>query len=201
MPFDIAKARAAKKSDTQIADYLGKTYGFDVAKARASGKTDTQIAEYLSKNDKPGTKPVAPVEPQESPEAKAQATADTNSAMLGLTDRLSGVEKPAESLDVAGLQDPFARVTNPNLPDPNAVDAQNKQVLKTKGFSAASADARKAMPERKETLAKQFDAEWNKQMSSAKNGEGIKERTKSDVWTDDAKQFTGGLVSTAAGIS
>jgi len=201
MPFDIAKARAAKKSDTQIADYLGKTYGFDVAKARASGKTDTQIAEYLSKNDKPGTKPVAPVEPQESPKAKAQATADTNSAMLGLTDRLSGVEKPAESLDVAGLQDPFARVTNPNLPDPNAVDAQNKQVLKTKGFSAASADARKAMPERKETLAKQFDAEWNKQMSSAKNGEGIKERTKSDVWTDAAKQFTGGLVSTAAGIS
>ena len=52
MPFDLQAARAAKKTDTQIADYLGSTLGFDVAAARKAGKTDTQIAEYLSTNDR-----------------------------------------------------------------------------------------------------------------------------------------------------
>lgn len=53
MAFNLEAARKAKKSDADIANYLGNQFGFNVDAARKAGKTDTQIAEYLSKNERP----------------------------------------------------------------------------------------------------------------------------------------------------
>lgn len=53
MPFDLAAARQAGKTDDQIASYLGQTLGFDVDAAVKSGKTPSDIAEYLSTHERP----------------------------------------------------------------------------------------------------------------------------------------------------
>lgn len=57
MAFNLQKARAAGKSDTEIADYLAGATGFKIDKARAAGKSDSEIAEYLSLNS---SKPAQP---------------------------------------------------------------------------------------------------------------------------------------------
>lgn len=53
MGFNLEKARAAGKTDSQIAEYLSSVSGFNISKARADGKTDSQIAEYLSTRSRP----------------------------------------------------------------------------------------------------------------------------------------------------
>lgn len=55
MPFDIESARASRKSDAEIANYLATKLNFDADAARKAGKTDSQIAEYLAKNERPQT--------------------------------------------------------------------------------------------------------------------------------------------------
>lgn len=51
MPFDVAGAKSAGYSDTEIADFLSEHLRFDALKAREAGYADKDIISYLSENE------------------------------------------------------------------------------------------------------------------------------------------------------
>lgn len=178
MPFDIASARAAKKSDTEIADYLGGSLGFDVAAARKLGKTDTEIAEYLSTHERPASIKPDAVMGNEGVAFKPVSLGDT----------FSGEQMAQQAV----------------LADPNSPDATNRSVLKDKGFVAASADARGDMPARKtEAKAKvnAASAGFEKKDAAAKKGEGVAPRTATEGVNDLYVAGKQGLLNVNAGGS
>lgn len=178
MPFDIASARAAKKSDTEIADYLGGSLGFDVAAARKLGKTDTEIAEYLSTHERPaGIKPDA-----------VMGNDGVAFKPVSLGDTFSGEQMAQQAA----------------LADPNSPDATNRSVLKDKGFAAASADARGDMPARKTEAKAKVNAAaagFEKKDAAAKKGEGVAPRTATEGVNDLYVAGKQGLLNVNAGGS
>lgn len=66
MPFDIAGARKAGHTDTEITDFLSAQSKFDVAGARKSGYSDDQILSYLAEASSapPAAQPAAPATPK-----------------------------------------------------------------------------------------------------------------------------------------
>jgi hypothetical protein len=66
MPFDIAGARKAGHTDTEITDFLSAQSKFDVAGARKSGYSDDEILSHLAEASSapPAAQPAAPATPE-----------------------------------------------------------------------------------------------------------------------------------------
>lgn len=178
MPFDLLAARASKKSDTEIVDYLGDSLGFDVAAARKLGKTDTEIAEYLSTHERP-----AHIKPD-----AVMGNEGVAFKPVSLGDTFSGEQMAEQSA----------------LADPNSPDATNRSVLKDKGFAAASADARGDMPARKTEAKAKVNAATagiEKKDAAAKKGEGVAPRTATEGANDLYVAGKQGLLNVNAGGS
>lgn len=167
MPLDLQRLRS-KFTDQQIVDNFGSQLGVDVAKLRAQ-YDDTVIAENLaSQYDSLASKKVAPEDNRGAgPEVKPVSLADT--------------------LSMQQMQDDAA----------GAPDSTNRQILKDKGFAAASADARSGMPERKKADKAGFD----KANAEAKKGEGYTERSRKEVVSDAAIAGKQGLLNVMGGGS
>lgn len=161
MAYDPSVPRKAGKSDTEIAEYLGRELGYDISVPRKAGKSDTEIVEYLSKNDRPASvgketqaKPVNPVEggaPQRktvaeitkiakdggigAPQLELPEAADSAAPLPSSISLVPDVAKNGLSL----LEGNYSRQLKQRADDEFA--ERNRQTLATKGLRAASEES------------------------------------------------------------
>ncbi|MGE4072709.1 MAG: hypothetical protein AB7E72_16190, partial [Lysobacterales bacterium] len=169
MPLDLQLLRK-DFTDQQIVDNFGNQLGIDVQKMRADKISDTVIAENLA------------------------AQYDSLIASKSAPKPDQGGAGPA--IKPVSLEDTFTtqQVLNPAA---DAPDAANRQILKEKGFAAASADARAGMKARKAEDKAAFD----KANAAAKKGEGYTERSREEVWSDAGIAGKQGLLNVMGSAS
>lgn len=174
MRFNLSAARKAGKTDSEIADYLGKEFGFDVAAARGAGKTDTEIAEYLSTKTKPSRDPAAD---------------------KAVGDRLKARIQPARKSMALGSLELMQETVQDGL------DPESRAILAEKGFAAASQDVMHEKPKRDAKRAEQR-AIFDRKNEEARKGEGRQEaRTDSEILNDSQLAVRQGLLGLNAGVS
>jgi hypothetical protein len=122
MPFDLQQAKAAGYSDSEIADYLGKSIGFDVSGARESGYSDQDIMGELAKgSQQTAAQPSEPSPPSdeysEFPMERARPTLQPIAPLARSAAGAAAPYAPTAGAVVGGiLGAPAAAATGPGAP-------------------------------------------------------------------------------------